>query len=312
MDPRLHDGTPLIRNVSDTALWVAYYRAMETGRPDAHFRDPFARALAGERGKAIVDAMPNGRSMAWPMVVRTCVMDELILRLVREGGADALVNLAAGLDARPWRMPLPATFAWYDVDLPDILGYKRDVIAGAKPVCAYAERAADLADAGARRSMLAEVASAHRRVVVLSEGLLVYLEPGQVSGLAADLAVHEAFRWWITDLGSPRLLKMLAKTWAARLGASGAPMRFAPAEGTRFFEAHGWRESEFRSIWEESLRLKRSVPFAGLWAWLGRLAPRERREEMRRMSGVVRLERAGGAGGAGGAGSAASGTSPAA
>jgi O-methyltransferase involved in polyketide biosynthesis len=33
---------PLIRNVSDTARWVAVYRARETERPDAHFRDPFA------------------------------------------------------------------------------------------------------------------------------------------------------------------------------------------------------------------------------------------------------------------------------
>ena len=45
---------PIIRNVSDTARWVAFYRAMESERPDAVFRDPFARRLAGERGEAIV------------------------------------------------------------------------------------------------------------------------------------------------------------------------------------------------------------------------------------------------------------------
>ena len=50
-----------IRNVSDTASWVAVYRAMESERPDAHFNDPYARRLAGERGQAIVDAMPRGR-----------------------------------------------------------------------------------------------------------------------------------------------------------------------------------------------------------------------------------------------------------
>ena len=60
-----------IRNVSDTALWVAVYRAMETERSDALFHDPYARRLAGERGQAIVDAMPRGKSMSWPMVVRT-------------------------------------------------------------------------------------------------------------------------------------------------------------------------------------------------------------------------------------------------
>jgi O-methyltransferase involved in polyketide biosynthesis len=35
---------PFIRNISDTARWMAVYRARETERPDAHFRDPFAAA----------------------------------------------------------------------------------------------------------------------------------------------------------------------------------------------------------------------------------------------------------------------------
>ena len=49
-----------IRNVSDTALWVAIYRAMESERPDALFQDPYARRLGGERGQAIVEALPCG------------------------------------------------------------------------------------------------------------------------------------------------------------------------------------------------------------------------------------------------------------
>ena len=44
-----------VDNVSDTARWVAWYRALETERPDAIFRDPFARRLAGPEGEAIVN-----------------------------------------------------------------------------------------------------------------------------------------------------------------------------------------------------------------------------------------------------------------
>jgi O-methyltransferase involved in polyketide biosynthesis len=49
---------PLISNVSDTARWVAVYRAWESARPDALFRDPLAGRLAGERGRAIAAAAP--------------------------------------------------------------------------------------------------------------------------------------------------------------------------------------------------------------------------------------------------------------
>ncbi|MDB6164558.1 MAG: SAM-dependent methyltransferase, partial [Xanthomonadaceae bacterium] len=96
-----------IRDVSDTALWVAVYRAMESERTDALFNDPYARRLAGERGQTIVDTMPRGKTMSWPMVVRTAVMDEIILRCVAQG-ATTVLNLAAGLDARPYRLALPA------------------------------------------------------------------------------------------------------------------------------------------------------------------------------------------------------------
>ena len=54
---------PLVRNISDTALLAAIYRARETERPDAVFRDPFARRLAGERGASATStgAMRSGR-----------------------------------------------------------------------------------------------------------------------------------------------------------------------------------------------------------------------------------------------------------
>ena len=49
---------PLVRNISDTALLVAIYRARETERPDAVFGDPFARRLAGERCDHVAKSMP--------------------------------------------------------------------------------------------------------------------------------------------------------------------------------------------------------------------------------------------------------------
>ena len=69
---------PLIRNISDTARWVAAYRAMETERPDALFHDPYARRLAGEKGAEIADAMPFQGKTMWPFTMRTYLIDEFI------------------------------------------------------------------------------------------------------------------------------------------------------------------------------------------------------------------------------------------
>src|SRR5207237_10033742 len=97
-----------ITSVSDTARWVAMYRAMESERADALFHDPYARRLAGPAGEQILASMPQGRRWAWPMVVRTAVMAEIVIRLVKEEGVHTVLNLAAGRDARPSRLGPPS------------------------------------------------------------------------------------------------------------------------------------------------------------------------------------------------------------
>jgi methyltransferase (TIGR00027 family) len=278
-----------IRNVSDTALWVAIYRAMESERSDALFNDPFARRLGGERGEAIVRAMPKGAATSWPMVVRTAVMDEIILRCVQQG-AETVLNLAAGLDARPYRLPLPSSLRWMHVDLPDMVEYFRGQMAGEAPHCQLEFIAADMRDADAKRDVFTR-AAAHGPVLVVTEGLLVYLESDQVAGLARDLHDIAHAKWWLTDLASPMLLKFLEKQWAPKLKEGNAPFRFGPAEGTAFFTPFGWREAEFRSTWDESFRLQRTMRGAWLWKLLSHLQPKAKREAGRRMSGIVLLQR---------------------
>ncbi len=283
--------TTPIRDISDTARWVALYRAMESERPDALFRDPFARRLAGARGEDIVAALHGGRQMAWPMIVRTAVMDEIILRLVHEQQVDVVLNLAAGLDARPYRLALPSALRWIDADLPEILTYKEEQLRGERPVCRYEQAPGDLTDAEVRRALFDRIHAHATRALVLTEGLLVYLPEARVVELARDLHARQAFRWWLIDLASPALLRMLSGRWGRQLAAANAPMVFGPAQGTGFFAPLGWREAEYRSTWEESLRLNRTMRFAWLWNALGKLRSAEKREEGRRMSGTVLLER---------------------
>ena len=280
-----------LRNVSDTALWVAIYRAMESERQDALFRDPFARRLGGTRGEQIVARLPRGSASAWPMIVRTAVMDEIILELVGREGVGTVVNLAAGLDVRPFRLPLPPSLRWMHVDLPPMIDYLRAGIGQAKPVCALEFVPADLRDPSARRELLGRVAAGAGPALAVTEGLLIYLNPDQVADLASALAGTSSLRWWLIDLASPKLLKMLTKRWQPHLAAAGAPFVFAPAEGTAFFSRYGWKERSFHSLWDEANRLHRGPRGSWFWNLIGPLIPRAKREEFRRMSGMVLLER---------------------
>lgn len=277
-----------IRNVSDTALWVAIYRAMESERPDALFRDPYARRLGGARGEAIVNAMPRGRSMAWPLVVRTAVMDEIVLRCV-QAGAKTVLNLAAGLDARPYRLDLPRDLNWLHVDMPEMVAYFRSHMSGETPRCELDCIAADLRDADARRAVFARAAQ-QGPTLVITEGLLIYLETDDVAALARDLRDVAQARWWTADLATPALLRYVANDWGRTVQQGNAPFRFAPREGSAFFAPYGWREAEFHSTWDEAWRLDRTPAHAWLWRALSWIMPARKVEAGRRMSSIVLLQ----------------------
>jgi len=282
---------PAIRNVSDTALWMAYYRAQETDRPDALFKDPLARKLAGRRGEQVVNELRRGRAMAAPMIARTVMIDEMLQRAIAQG-CDVVLNLACGLDTRPFRLPLPAALVWIEADLPDLLSYKTELLQGETAQCQVRRISADLADAKARQQVLAEAAAAGDRIVVITEGLLGYLDPEAVADLARDLHSRPKIARWITDFASPMVLKRVNKQWGKQLNAAGAPLKFAPPEGELFFQPHGWCAEQFRDMMEETQRLNRPLPGAAIFKIMSRIAPgfAAKQKKLWR-SGVVTMSR---------------------
>jgi methyltransferase (TIGR00027 family) len=251
----------LIRNVSDTARLVALDRAVETERPDALFRDPLARRLAGERGARIAKSNPLGGrkgGIGWPIITRTYLIDRMIQAHIAQGG-DAVINLAAGLDTRPYRMDVPPALQWIEVDLPEILAHKEEILRAEKPVCALERIRLDLSDAAARQELFARLGRQSRNALVITEGLVVYLTPDEVGRLAQDLAVQPSFRFWILDMVSPKLLATLQKRMTSNLKEA-APFKFAPAEGPGFFAKFGWTVIEANSLLRAAARVHR-LPF---------------------------------------------------
>jgi methyltransferase (TIGR00027 family) len=248
-----------IHHISDTARWVAVYRARESERRDALFSDPFARKLAGERGEEIARTLPFGEKNSWSFVARTWIFDRFIAERVQEG-IDLVVNLAAGLDTRPYRMALPSSLTWVEVDLPDILDYKEQVLGNEKPRCRLERVRMDLANVNARRSLLERLGRPARKAVVLCEGLLIYLSAEQVGALAADLAKVPAFQYWIVDITSPALRDMIKKNTAPQISEGAAQLQFAPANGPEFFLPYGWKPLKTLSALKTAAGLKR-LPF---------------------------------------------------
>jgi methyltransferase (TIGR00027 family) len=264
------DAGHLITHVSDTARWTALYRANESARPDALFVDPLAERLAGDRGRAIVAKTPPSSRNGWWLIARTKIIDDAIIDAIANG-CDRVLNLAAGLDTRPYRLDLPPGFPWVEADLPKLLAEKTQLLADQTPRCRLTRAAVDLADATARDAFFAEALDGATKALVLTEGLLMYLEDQDVVALSGAIRRPEV-AWWMLDFAFPGLKKMMNKKMAGLF--QNAPFKFAPENGLAYFEDLGWRTVEVESNLEAANRFRRLPMFMRPLAWLPQTDPR--------------------------------------
>ncbi len=276
-----------VESVSDTAYLMAFCRALETERADAHFRDPYARGLAGLRGEELLDRFPGGVDNAVGCIVRTCLFDELIQQTIVEDGIDTVLNLGAGLDTRPYRLSLGPSLRWIEVDHPAVLAYKSSKLDGAKAGCELQRLALDITHLESRRAFFEQIGGSARRVLLVTEGLLIYLPPQQVAALACDLHEHPQFQWWLCDLSSPITLQLAREHLTAAPAADSPQLHFAPVEGAGFFKPYGWEAAECRWSSDEARQLQRPFVPDDVFARLSS----EQRDLLRQLTAVVKLQR---------------------
>lgn len=279
-----------INDVSDTSLWVAHYRAKETERPDALFRDPFAKALVGERGRQIAESMAVvGKYTEWSVVSRTVIIDEFIQKLVSEG-VDTIINLGAGMDARPYRMNLPTQLRWIEVDFPNIIAHKSKILADETPKCQLARFEVDLTNDESSTNFFKGIVESGQKIAVLTEGVVPYLKPAQVAKLASILNLHSQIQFWIAEYFNPGIYPYL-KRGVRSMKMKNAPFQFYPPDWFGFFAEHGWIKREVGYGADIAIRFKRKPPMPWIARLLVPFMSQEKREQYRQASGYVIFEK---------------------
>lgn len=237
--------------VGATALGVARLRMVESRRPDRLFDDPYAEAFTA----AAPDALPVrrtapggartvGSAFALHVVIRTRFYDDHLLASCAKGRRQ-VVLLAAGLDTRAFRLPWPAGVRLYELDLPEVLAFKDQVLTeqGARPACDRVALPVDL-----REDWPARLVDAGFRTdeptAWLAEGLLVYLSADEAARLLTSVGTLSAPGSTIsfernsvanTALGDAALatptMRRYTSLWKGGLGSD-------PAD---WLSQHGWR-----------------------------------------------------------------------
>lgn len=280
-----------IEDVSDTAFWVAYYRSIESEKTNALFHDPLAKILTGEHGKQVSSSMKAFSKYAyWSVTIRTPLIDEFILKYINQG-YKAVINLGAGLDTRPYRLSLPQETQWIEIDFPKIIALKNEKLKNKIPNCKLERIGMDLSNQLERAQLFDELNSRIGPAIILTEGVIPYLDENAVASLANDIKSRSNFDLWITDYYSPKVYpRYQSQKFKKSLGNS--PFLFFPANWFSFFEHCGWTQKEMKYLYDEAARHNRKFPLPW-WASLLRLIIEERKmmKSVRTFSAYVVLEK---------------------
>lgn len=278
--------TKPINDVSDTALWIAAYRAQESERKDAFFKDPYASLLVGEEGIKIATYTQGSRYTSWSVVIRTVIIDRFIKKILNEG-IDTVINLGAGLDTRPYRLDLPAQLNWIEVDFPRIVELKEERLKNILPNCQLQRLALDLSNNETRKDFLANINEKSKKVLILTEGVVPYLTNDEAKDLALDLHSNSNFHYWITEYYSPEILEFL-RTPKRLKQMENSPFQFYPEDWFGFYNEHGWEIIETQYFGIESEKLGRTPPTPG---WLKRAADKGKIESVKKYLGYTLYRR---------------------
>ncbi|HTQ17568.1 class I SAM-dependent methyltransferase [Mycobacterium sp.] len=181
------DTWDITTSVGATALFVATARALEAQKPDPLAVDPYAevfcRAVGGRAAEVLDGKVPDhelktsdfGEYFVNFQGARTRYFDEYFRRAA-EGGVRQVVVLAAGLDSRAYRLAWPDGTTIFELDRPQVLDFKREVLAGqgAQPRAERREIAVDLREDWPQ-ALRDNGFDAAKPSAWIAEGLLIYL-----------------------------------------------------------------------------------------------------------------------------------------
>ena len=176
--------------LSKTALATTLAREVESDHADSLFRDPYAALFTAAAPQAFTKDIRHrheldgsGANFFAMMAVRTRFNDDFLLDSSSDG-CSQVVLLAAGLDARAFRLPWPPGTRLFELDLLEIIAFKEEVLreSGAIPACERSVLAVDLLQDWTSHMTEAGFDSTET-TAWLAEGLLRYLTADDVARL---------------------------------------------------------------------------------------------------------------------------------
>ena len=220
--------------VPETMLQTVFARAQETQKPNHKITDEKAVELVSRLDYDFSLARKD-KTMSSGVIARTLVLDRMVKRYLKNHPDTVVVNLACGLDTRCYRMQ--GYSRWYNLDLPEVIALREKLLPEAGVITQIAASAMDA-------SWAKDAAADGRPVLVIIEGLTMYLTEPDVKQIFAIITAHFPDVTVFVETMTPFIVKAVKEksiegshakfTWGVKDGRTLAAM----LPGFAFMEEH--------------------------------------------------------------------------
>lgn len=207
-----------LTGVPETMLQTLYARAQETQRPGGKIRDDKAVELVSRLDYDFTLAAGD-KTMSRGVIARTIVLDGLVTSHLRTHPGAVVINIACGLDTRCYRVT--GYHRWYNLDLPETMAVRERLLPEAGHITQIGASAMD-------ESWAAEVSPGDHPVLVIIEGLTMYLTEQDIRQIFAILSAHFPGCTVLVEVMNPLVMKTVREnsiegnharfTWGVRDG----------------------------------------------------------------------------------------------
>lgn len=254
--------TANIYDVTQTALISAGCRALEHDRIDAIIQDPFAKLFLDidydQVFASFIDA-PNFNLFQTSIAVRTNVIDKMLMNTILEKKIEQVIHIGAGFDTRPYRLTLPQSLIWWEIDHEKVNSKKTQILSALSTKCDLRRQDLDLNDMDEMSHFIEEKIDPNKITLILSEGLLIYLHRETVATYLSIFSKIKRCAYWITDIGTIKNQKNQEDKSPAGFGQMLNYMQFFSHPHDEIFGENNWKINLHKDLAIEALALSRPL-----------------------------------------------------
>jgi len=264
-----------LEGVSETTLWTLYRRASEAARPDRVLHDPMAVELVSTIDFPFDERFGSSPTWSQWQALRARTFDREVRRFLHDHPQPTVVALGEGLETQFWRVN-DGRVRWVSVDLPQVIELRRRLLPASPNM--------ELVESSVADGSWLDAVGPSTGVLVTAQGLLMYLERGQVhelvdgcaSRFGAGALLFDAVPRWLSDRSRSSQLETASGyrpppwTWGADAGEIGAIAERPGVASLRRMRVPRGRGLVFGLLTPVAARIPRLAD-AGLSIWLARL-----------------------------------------